>query len=152
MDSYRKENSEVRINIATLLLLLLIFVPTVLLGIKGRLTRGRPLDQPPTQQVAIADLIGFANERPTYDNFFKLGFAYYQKGMLVEAVEAYKGAIQINPSAAIAYDNMGVALGEMGKYDQQIDAARKALEIDPTYERAKHNLAWAHKQMNQSRQ
>ena len=47
------------------------------------------------------------------------------------AIEAYKSAIAIKPDFAYAYNNMGIALDDLGRYTEAIAAYRRAASLDP---------------------
>jgi tetratricopeptide (TPR) repeat protein len=137
------ERSEIKVNFATLVLFLIIAVPVLYLGIQGKLSRNGVARVAGDKVTALAELINAANVDPNFDNFFRLAFAYQQKRMFKEAVDAYKKAVSINPHSPVAFNNLGVAYSELGMFEEQIEATKKALDLDPTYERAQNNLIWA---------
>ena len=52
-------------------------------------------------------------------------------------------AIEQRPAYAEAYNNVAAALNGMKRWDEGVQAARKALELKPGYEAAKSNLDYA---------
>jgi tetratricopeptide (TPR) repeat protein len=79
-----------------------------------------------------------------------LGASAYQSHMLVEAINAYKKALSINPDYAEAYNNMGVALKDLGKIDEAIKIFKKAILIKPHYVEAYNNLGNAYKDQHKT--
>jgi protein O-GlcNAc transferase len=49
----------------------------------------------------------------------------------------------LNPNAAEAHNNLGVAVGMLGRLDEAIGHFRRALQIRPDYSDAQRNLAAA---------
>lgn len=58
-----------------------------------------------------------------------------------EAVEANRSIIDLFPNDADSYNRLGKALMELGRYPQAKKAYKKAVELDPTNQIAKKNLA-----------
>ncbi len=67
-----------------------------------------------------------------------------------DAAEQARITIQYFPQHVMAYNNLGYALTRMGKYDEAIVALKKALEIDPTLEKARVNLALVYQSTGQN--
>lgn len=57
-----------------------------------------------------------------------------------QAIDLYDRIIEIDPNSAVAWNNKGCFLNEMGKPEEALEACEKALEIDPNLE-----LAWRNK-------
>jgi tetratricopeptide (TPR) repeat protein len=57
-----------------------------------------------------------------------------------EAIEAYRRVVGIDPSFAAAWNNLGLLLHRMGRYDEAGVAYRSALEQDPQCREAAYNL------------
>ncbi len=57
------------------------------------------------------------------------GQAAFRAGRYAEAVEAFRRAVEADPSSVTARINLGSALGEMGDVDEAIEQYEKALEI-----------------------
>lgn len=65
------------------------------------------------------------------------GLAHFRLGELEPARQAYLEAIRISPSFIKPYCNMGIAIYELSNnLDEAQDWLKKALAIDPTYQRA----------------
>jgi len=67
----------------------------------------------------------------------------YKKGLLDEAIQAYREALRINPKDATTHYNVGVALYKKGLLDEAVQAYREALRINPEYAVAYLNLGLA---------
>jgi tetratricopeptide (TPR) repeat protein len=59
------------------------------------------------------------------------------------AVSAYKEAVRVAPKMASAHQNLANVYVDMGNFQQAIMHYKKALEIDPTFERAQRGLEHA---------
>ena len=65
------------------------------------------------------------------------------EGQLEHAVEDFHQASQFNPNFADIHNYIGVALGELLRWEESIAAFRKALLANPEYPFARRNLAFA---------
>ena len=81
---------------------------------------------------------------PRFFYYSGLGDIYSQKGLLNQAVEFYKQALQLNPSYADTYLNLGSTYGEMGHYELAIETFKKAIELAPGLADAHYNLGLAY--------
>lgn len=61
----------------------------------------------------------------------RLGNLYASSGIYEYAVQAYKRAIQIDPSYVIAHHNLGVAYYKMGLFDEAISEFNLAIKMRP---------------------
>ena len=59
------------------------------------------------------------------------------------SVPEWKKAVELNPSEALAHNNLGVALAETGRVEEAIAHYRKAIELSPRYPEAYNNLGEA---------
>jgi Tfp pilus assembly protein PilF len=71
---------------------------------------------------------------------YNLGNVYAQKGMLDEAISAYKQALVIRPRYAEVHHNLGLAYQNKGMLDEAISAYKRTLSISPRYAGAYNNL------------
>jgi len=93
------------------------------------------LDQP-------ASGILFASTRPRLDkllgkaktNYKKGLHLYYREGKYSEAIQFFDGAIEIDPSLAVAWHDRGVCLRELGKDGLALKSLDKAVELEPDNE------------------
>src|SRR5262249_5225698 len=56
-----------------------------------------------------------------------------------EASERYRQAVEVDPSHAEAWNNLGVVLGDLKRHDDAADAFRQAIALD--YSDAHYNFA-----------
>lgn len=82
-------------------------------------------------------------------------FAHSNKGNIllsldrpIDAIEAYKRSIKINPNYAEAYSNLGNGLQAIGDYTQAIECYQRALKMEPGNLDFKLNLGNAYSRMN----
>ncbi|MHC4778616.1 MAG: tetratricopeptide repeat protein [Planctomycetota bacterium] len=71
----------------------------------------------------------------------RLGVTLKEEGLVVQAIEAYKKAVEIDPTWASAHFNMGLAHDSLGDIPSAISAYKKAVEADPTHAGAKYSWA-----------
>jgi tetratricopeptide (TPR) repeat protein len=72
-----------------------------------------------------------------------LGVALSTAGRKAEAVDAFRGALEIDPDYTGARDNLGLALDESGKPGEAVEEYLKAVAVDPNLEEARINLGVA---------
>ena len=69
-----------------------------------------------------------------------LGFTYYMKGQMDEALSQFQKAVLLEPDAAEAYDHLGITFFNKGQLDEAIRQFGVALRLDPDYADAHYNL------------
>lgn len=84
----------------------------------------------------------------TATQWLNLSRAYYQDGKYLEAIGAAHTAIDLKPDFAEAYNNIGAAYAAMRMWDPAIQADQQAVQLQPTMQLARNNLAWALNQKN----
>jgi tetratricopeptide (TPR) repeat protein len=57
------------------------------------------------------------------------------------ALERFRQAVEMDPSFADAWNNLGITLAELGHKDDALDAFHRALEENPKHGSAHYNLA-----------
>ncbi|ALS02281.1 hypothetical protein ATZ33_13065 [Enterococcus silesiacus] len=72
--------------------------------------------------------------------YYNLGNALEKQKKYQEAGEAYRKAIELNPTHATTYYNLGCVLEEQGKYEEAVEAYQKAIELNPDYASAYYKL------------
>ena len=63
-------------------------------------------------------------------DFFRKGEESFKLGQFEEAVEFYNMCIQINPNLSGAYNNKGLALRKLNKYEEAIHCFDRAINLD----------------------
>lgn len=69
-------------------------------------------------------------ERPDLHN--SLGVCYYKEQNYIDAITHFKRAVDLNPSSAIDYANLGVNYSRIGSNDLAVEFLTLALTLDPT--------------------
>jgi len=69
-----------------------------------------------------------------------LGVAYFNRGMINEAIEQYRTALRLDPKSVNAYHNFGNALYKKGMLDEAVEKYETALQLDPKSVNAHNNL------------
>jgi tetratricopeptide (TPR) repeat protein len=82
------------------------------------------------------------NER--CEDLEELGRLMLDAEMESEAVRVYSTMIQLQPSSHRAHHGLSVSLLQSGQFEQGISAAKKALDSQPRFVPAMHNLALAY--------
>ena len=82
-------------------------------------------------------------ENPNELNYLNLSLYYFQGKLYQESAKMAEKVVNINPSNIAAYNNLCAANIMLGEFDKAIEAANKALELDPSYQLTKNNLQWA---------
>ncbi|GAF91447.1 unnamed protein product, partial [marine sediment metagenome] len=57
-------------------------------------------------------------------------------GQYTQAISDYTRAIELNPKYALAYNNRGLAYGNLGQYSKAISDFTRAIELNPKYAKA----------------
>jgi ribosomal protein S12 methylthiotransferase accessory factor len=70
-----------------------------------------------------------------------IGYCHFKRGEHAQAVAAFQRVIELDPSSAIDYANLGINLEAMGESQKAIECYRMALALDPGIEFASHHLA-----------
>ncbi|MEO8378131.1 MAG: tetratricopeptide repeat protein [Acidobacteriota bacterium] len=91
------------------------------------------------RDVAIRALVALS--RP--EAAFNAGLLLAANGQSAEAIAQYERALTMRPNFAVAWFRLGEARGECGDRAGAIDAFRRALEIDPSLERARSSIVQA---------
>ena len=84
-------------------------------------------------------LLAERDEQPRHWN--EHGVALHQGGDLERAADSYRRALRLDPRYAIAYNNLGVALADMGEATIAREALVRASDLDATLVCARLNLA-----------
>jgi len=81
----------------------------------------------PAAEQAYAAAIGRWPQ--SHDAWIGLGNARYSLGNAPGAAEAFRRAAEIKPDSGIAFNNLAFVLDELGRHDEALTAARKAVSL-----------------------
>lgn len=81
----------------------------------------------------------YDNERPDLHNM--LGVCYFKKEEFQNAINHFEKAVELNPSSAMDYANLGVNHNRLGNRDEAIHFFTIALTLDPDLDFVKEQLA-----------
>jgi len=73
-----------------------------------------------------------------------IGNEEFEKNRLGQAAAAYRKVMQLDSTSAVAFNNLGSALAEMGITDSALVCFRRAIDIDSNYSDAYFNLGQAY--------
>src|SRR5262245_21852766 len=88
----------------------------------------------------LAQAVPLRPEAPTEEKHIVKGVELYKAGNSIEAEKEFRRAIQINPASAEAYNNLGLALLEMGQVKESVHAFEDALRLRPEFLEARSNI------------
>ena len=101
----------------------------------GTLVRNAVWRDPVTLWRESVDLAP-AHDRPR----LLLGEALQDAGRRDEAMEQYRIAIRLRPTAATGYVKLGQCLADIGKFEQAREQFLKAIDVSPRDVSAQHSL------------
>ncbi|MCK5437908.1 MAG: tetratricopeptide repeat protein, partial [Desulfobulbaceae bacterium] len=79
------------------------------------------------------------DERPDIHNL--LGFCHFKLKEYETAITHFKRTVELNPSSAMDYANLGINYQRIGKNEQAAGYFELALTLDPSITFARDNLA-----------
>jgi tetratricopeptide (TPR) repeat protein len=80
------------------------------------------------------------------DGLFLLGMIAYQSGRHAAAIDLIGQAIGLRDDVPVYHNNLGVALGELGRFGEAAAHYQRALTLKPDYAEAHNNLGIALKE------
>jgi len=73
------------------------------------------------------------------DALFCVAYSHAQKRDHEKAAETYRALLKLRPDDGRAWNNLGVALDDLGRYDEAIEAYETAIKADPSWAPAWNN-------------
>ena len=89
--------------------------------------------------IIVCLLVGGCSAKNSYNSEFEFANKLAQDGLWKEAHYRWSKIAKTGKSSAKIYNNMAIALEEMGKFDEAEKMYKKALEIDPGNPTVKSN-------------
>ena len=77
---------------------------------------------------------------PSYDAAFQEGLRAIGRRDFLTAARANRDALRHDPRSADAYNNLGWSLAQLGFREAAVAAYEKAVELNPSHERARNNM------------
>jgi Flp pilus assembly protein TadD len=77
---------------------------------------------------------------------YKAGIDHFAHGRTAEAVEAYRKALALDDTLAMAWNGLAMALAKQGDLDGAVDAARRYAALDPDEPLAHTSLSMLYQQ------
>ena len=68
-----------------------------------------------------------------------------KNALFTQAVESFNQAIRLRPDWPEAHNNLGVALGSLGRFKEAVQEHAEAVRLKPDYAGALYNLAYAYR-------
>ena len=72
---------------------------------------------------------------------YKQGFGLFAKGDTAGAIDVYRQAIEMDPTLAIAWNGLSIALAKQGDLEAAVEAAEKLVELEPDDALSQTNLS-----------
>ncbi len=94
-------------------------------------------------QVSLKGLDTVKNRELSIEEYSNLSYYYYKLGFYNRCIEVSKELLKIDPKNINAYNNICASYNQLKEWELGAGACRKALNINPDFERAKNNLNWA---------
>lgn len=77
----------------------------------------------------------------TKDELYDRAVDHVAEGDLVAAVAAYRDALALDPHYADAWEGLSMALADLGRYEEAIEAAARVVELVPDDQLSYTNLS-----------
>jgi len=92
--------------------------------------------------IALATTPLFADRRSDAKEQVQFGISVAEKGLWTEATTRWEKAVEIDPTYAAAWNNLGIAYEHQGKFEDANKAYNKALQLEPdnNYVRQNYDL------------
>jgi tetratricopeptide (TPR) repeat protein len=121
-------------------------IPQSIMAIKTNVTN-KPLKQEPPPMTSAVDkgnnVSSKVENNETAKKHFDQSYKNWEKSKYEKALEECDKAIDLDPNMSEAHNLRGVILEEMDKQDDSILEYREAIRLNPNYQDAKENLAYA---------
>ena len=75
--------------------------------------------------------MGYASSMSSKDELYDRGIDLFGDGRTEEAVAVYREALALDPGFSDAWHGLGMALSELGRHDEAIEAGKRLVELSP---------------------
>ena len=75
--------------------------------------------------------MGYASSMSSKDDLYDRATDLFGDGKAEEAIAVYREALAIDPDFGDAWHGLGMALSELGRHDEAIDAGKRLCELSP---------------------
>src|SRR5213078_3484651 len=75
---------------------------------------------------------------------FRAAHDHYRGGRVADAIANYRACLDLRPEASSALIGLGVALQDLGVYEEAVDTLRRATALAPHSFEAHYNLGVVH--------
>ena len=80
--------------------------------------------------------------RPSAEAFLELSLSYYQGNEFAACAAASSEALKLDPNSSLALNNLGLAFGQLQRWEEAEHAFDRALALAPGFQLAQNNRAW----------
>ncbi len=85
--------------------------------------------------------MGYPSDMPTKEELYDRAVDFVAEGDLDRAVAAYREALAVDPAYSDAWEGLALALNQLGRHQEAIEAARKLVDLAPEEELAHTTLS-----------
>lgn len=85
----------------------------------------------PNKKIALLKA-AIADAPETFNAYNALGYAYLEQGKTLEAIDAFKDAINLHPDDKAGYQDLAYAYLKHGRRDLCLEYLKRSIECDPT--------------------
>jgi len=100
-------------------------------GNRGRAAVTGPIIDP-NLSGGVMDRLELNSQSP--ESLAILGDRYFESGNYVQAIKAYRKALEKNPMDVDTYNDLGLSLQYIGQPNEAIDILRQGSQLDPNYQ------------------
>jgi Tfp pilus assembly protein PilF len=87
-------------------------------------------------------------EEKDYRAYYGLGKIAFLSGDYAQAAQFFENALRINPSEKLIFFNQAYALSQLQRRDEAKEKYLQAIQLDPLFLQARHNLALLYMESN----
>jgi tetratricopeptide (TPR) repeat protein len=97
-------------------------------------------EEAPSRSEYVLELERKASRDPDDETIWtELGNAYFDGDQYLEAIDAYRRALEIDPGNANVWTDMGIMYRRIGEYREAVEAFDRAVAEDPSHQMSRFN-------------